>query len=101
MFIEDLAERHYHIDRMMHNLRLSGLLSKLSGLIVGQFSSMPDTDEAFGQSVEEIVMSCVADYGYPVCFGFPVGHEGKNVPLIEGADVKLDVGEKTVVLEQL
>ena len=99
LFIEDLSEKLYHVDRMMHNLRLSGMLSKLNGLIVGQFSDMVPNVE-FGQTLEEIIMSMVADYDYPVCFNFPVGHEGKNLPMVEGARVELSVNSKNVTLIQ-
>lgn len=99
LFIEDLSEKLYHIDRMMHNLRLSGALAKLNGLVVGQFTDIVPNDE-FGQTLEEIIMSMVADYNYPVCFNFPVGHVGHNVPLIEGAEVSLSVTEKGATLKQ-
>lgn len=99
LFIEDLSEKLYHIDRMMHNLRLSGMLSRISGLVVGQFTDMVPNVE-FGQTLEEIVMSMVADYGYPVCFNFPVGHVGNNVPLIEGASVHLSVTAAGATLVQ-
>lgn len=99
LFIEDLSEKLYHIDRMMHNLRLSGALSRISGLIVGQFTDIVPNAE-FGQTLEEIVMSMVGDYGYPVCFNFPVGHVGNNVPLIEGSKVRLSVTAKGATLTQ-
>ncbi|MBO4333800.1 MAG: LD-carboxypeptidase [Paludibacteraceae bacterium] len=99
LFIEDLSEKVYHIDRMLMNLRLSGMLSRLNGLVVGQFTDLvPNT--GIGQSLEEIVMSKVADYGYPVCFNFPVGHVGRNFPMVEGALVELSVSAEKVTLVQ-
>lgn len=91
LFIEDLSERPYHIDRMMQNLRLSGLLSKISGLLVGRFSDIEE-DPSFGKSVEEIIASATDGYNYPVAFNFPVGHVSYNLPIRHGAKIKLDVG---------
>lgn len=91
LFIEDLGERAYHIDRMVQNLKLGGVFSKISGLIVGHLSDI-DVDMTFGTSVEEIISAAVSEYDYPVCFGFPVGHEDMNLPLICGATVQLEVG---------
>lgn len=99
LFIEDLSEKLYHIDRMMHNLRLSGALSRIGGLVVGQFTDMVPNVE-FGQTLEEIILSMVEGYDIPVCFNFPVGHVGNNVPLVEGANVRLSVTEKGVTLVQ-
>lgn len=99
LFIEDLSEKLYHIDRMMHNLRLSGMLGKIGGLIVGTFSDITPNPN-FGQTLEEIMLASVKGYNIPVCFGFPVGHEGKNVPLIEGARVRLTVNAEKSTLVQ-
>lgn len=99
LLIEDVSERLYHIDRMMHNLRLSGALAKISGLVVGQFADVVPNAE-FGQTLEEIIMSMVADYDYPVCFNFPVGHVNHNVPIVEGAMVRLSVTDKGASLVQ-
>lgn len=100
LFIEDLSEKVYHIDRMMHNLRLSGVLGRISGLVVGQFTDInPDPD--FGQTIEEIILNVVRDYDIPVAFDFPVGHVGRNFPLVEGARVKLKVADGGVSLRQI
>ena len=80
LLIEDIAERHYHIDRMMNNLRMSGVLEHLSGLIVGQFSDCED-DPGMGGSVYETIKEAVVDYDYPLIFNAPVGHVEHNVPL--------------------
>lgn len=90
LFIEDISERPYHIDRMMHSLKLGGILSSISGLLVGAFSDI-DEDASFGQTVKEIIASAVAEYDYPVAFNFPLGHETTNMPVIHGADVSLKV----------
>jgi len=91
LFIEDIGEYHYQIDRMMQSLKLGGVLKNLQGLIVGQFSDVKENTTSFGQSVEEIITSCVADYNYPVCFGFDAGHEYPNHPLILGKTISLIV----------
>ena len=88
LLIEDIAERHYHIDRMMRNLRMSGVLAHLSGLIVGQFSDCDD-DPLMQQTVYETIKEAVADYNYPVLFGAPIGHVEHNVPVRLGAPVQI------------
>ena len=80
LLIEDICERHYHIDRMMRNLRMSGVLARLSGLIVGQFSDCDD-DPLMQQTVYETIKEVVADYDYPVLFDAPIGHVEHNLPL--------------------
>lgn len=97
LFIEDIGERPYVVDRMMHNLKLGGILSRISGLIVGNFSDYEE-DPLFGRTVREIIADAVSEYTYPVCFDFPVGHDGRNLPMICGVEVHLDVGVKGVHL---
>jgi len=91
LFIEDLDEYLYHIDRMMLQLKRSGKLSGLRGLIVGGMNDMRDNTIPFGSSAEEIVSSAVADYDFPVSFGFPAGHILTNYALIMGTEVTLEV----------
>lgn len=93
LFIEDIGERPYHIDRMMNNLKLGGVLEKLSGLIVGQFTEYEE-DLSLGKEVYEMIANMVKPYGYPVCFNFPVGHVEGNVPLICGSEVELTIENK-------
>ena len=90
LFIEDISEKPYHIDRMMQNLRLGGILSRLSGLLVGQFTDFEE-DPSFGKTVKEIISSESANYGYPLAFNFPVGHVEHNFPIVHGAKIKLTV----------
>jgi muramoyltetrapeptide carboxypeptidase len=97
LFIEDIAEKPYHIDRMMQNLRFSGALAKLSGLVVGQFSDCEE-DPLMKQTVFEIILAAVSDYNYPVCFDFPAGHVDNNLPLVLGQEVQFSVAESGVVL---
>ena len=82
LFVEDTGEYLYSIDRMFWNLKRSGKLSNLKGLIVGGFKVKPDDPgEEFGRTLEEIVLEKVTEYSYPVCFDFPVGHQKNNVAL--------------------
>jgi muramoyltetrapeptide carboxypeptidase len=100
LFIEDVGEYLYNIDRMMYQLKRSGKLDKLAGLIVGGFTDMKDTERPFGQTVHEIIRDAVAEYDYPVCFDFPVSHEKENYALKIGVGYKLKVGKNKVTLEE-
>ncbi len=93
LFIEDIDEHLYHIDRMMQALKRSGKLDGLSALIVGGMEDMHNNDPSnpFGQTAEEIVVSCCADHDYPVCFHFPTGHGADNVALKMGAKATVSV----------
>ena len=93
LFIEDLNEYLYHLDRMMHNLKLGGILENISGLVVGQFSSMKDNDSPFGQEAYEIILEAVKEFSYPVIFDYPAGHIDVNYPLIFGKRVEMEVGD--------
>lgn len=97
LFIEDISEKPYHIDRMMQNLRFSGVLQQLSGLVVGQFSDC-DEDPLMKQTITEIIYSAVAEYTFPVCFDFPAGHVDYNLPLVLGTEVSLNVTVENVQL---
>lgn len=93
LFIEDLDEYLYHIDRMMMQLKRAGKLKNLKGLIVGGMSDMRDNVIPFGKSAVEIIYEAVGEYNYPVCFDFPSGHIDRNLPLVFGANVNLEVGK--------
>lgn len=98
LFLEDLDEYLYHIDRMMQNLKRNGLLSELKGLIIGGMSDMNDNIIPFGKTAEEIIWDAVKEYEYPVCFYFPAGHIEDNRALVMGQDAELSVSAKTVTL---
>jgi muramoyltetrapeptide carboxypeptidase len=100
LFIEDVGEYLYNVDRMMQQLKRSGKLSKLAGLVVGGFTDMKDTEQPFGQTVYEIIRDIVSGYDYPVCFGFPVSHEKENYALKIGVGYKLKVAKTKVILEE-
>jgi muramoyltetrapeptide carboxypeptidase len=100
LFIEDLDEYLYHIDRMMMNLKRSGKLENLVGLIVGGMTDMKDNAVSFGKTAEEIILDAVKEYDYPVCFNFPAGHIDRNLVLIIGRKVKLEVTAKNSLICQ-
>ncbi|HJS54223.1 MAG TPA: LD-carboxypeptidase [Chitinophagaceae bacterium] len=100
LFIEDVGEYLYNVDRMMYQLKRSGKLDKLAGLIVGGFTDMKDTERPFGQTAYEIIRDAVSEYDYPVCYDFPVSHEKENYALKIGVGYKLKVGKSKVVLEE-
>jgi len=95
LFIEDVGEYLYHIDRMMVALRRSGVLAGIGGLVVGSMTDMNDNRVPFGKTAAEIVAEAVGDYGYPVFFGFPAGHQHENHPLILGRKVVVSVSGNT------
>ena len=97
LFLEDLDEYLYHVDRMMMQLKRAGKLSHLKGLIVGSFSEMKDNTVPFGKTADEIILDAVREYNYPVCFGFPAGHGNKNFPLFLGRKVNLSINDKVTV----
>jgi muramoyltetrapeptide carboxypeptidase len=100
LFIEDIGEYSYNVDRMFWQLKRSGKLSKLAGLIIGGFSDIKDTERPFGQTVYEIIRDIIREYNYPVCFGFPVSHEKENYALKVGVGYKLKVTKSKVTLEE-
>lgn len=95
LFIEDLAEYLYHLDRIMQSLKLAGKLESLKGLLVGGLTEMKDNDAPFGQSPQEIIRETVKAYDFPVCFDFPAGHIDRNLPLVFGAGYRLEVNQST------
>ena len=91
LLLEDLDEYLYHVDRMLLNLRLGGILDELAGLIVGGLSDMNDNAIPFGRTAEEIVREHVDGFDYPLAFGWPAGHVADNRSLVVGAGAELDV----------
>ena len=96
LFIEDLDEFLYHVDRMMLQLKRSGKLEHLAGLIVGGMSELKDNSISFGKTVEEIILDSVKDYTYPVCFNFPAGHIDENMAFYLGRRARLEVKANNV-----
>lgn len=98
LFLEDVGEYLYNIDRMMLQLKRAGKLNRLAGLVVGGFTDLKDTDRPYGKAVYDIIQEHVAEYDYPVCFGFPVSHNKENFALKIGAEYKLEVKADHVTL---
>ena len=91
LFLEDLDEYLYHIDRMMMALKRSGMLTNLAGLIIGGMTDMNDNKIPFGKTADEIIHEHVADFDFPVCFNFPSGHRDDNRTWIHGKKIRLTV----------
>ena len=91
LFLEDIGEHLYQIDRMLMQLKRAGKLKGLKGLILGSFTEIEDTERPFGQSLETIISSKVEEFDFPVCFGFPIGHQEINFSLALGMKHRLDV----------
>jgi muramoyltetrapeptide carboxypeptidase len=100
LFIEDIGEYIYNVDRMFYQLKRSGKLSKLAGLIIGGFTDMKDTERPFGKTVFELIRDIVKEYEYPVCYDFPVSHSDANYALKVGVGYKLRVTKGKVLLEE-
>ncbi len=94
LFLEDVDEYLYHVDRMMMALKRAGKLDGLKGLVVGGMDRMNDNTVPFGKTANEIVSEAVREFGYPVCFGFPAGHGVKNLAMVMGRNVQLKVEER-------
>ena len=98
LFLEDVGEYLYNIDRMLRQLKRSGRLDHLAGLIVGGFTETKDTMRPFGATASEIIRDVIEEYAYPVCFGFPVGHGGDNVAFRTGVSHSLSIAPGEVSL---
>ena len=100
LFIEDLDEYLYHIDRMMMSLKRNGMLGNLKGLIVGGMSDMNDNSISFGKTAEQIILDYTKDYDFPICFGFPAGHLSDNRCIRFGTNSVLEINKNGVSLFQ-
>jgi len=99
LFLEDLDEYLYHIDRIMQNFKRNGMLSSLKGLIIGGMSDMNDNEIPFGKTAEEIIAESVNGFDFPVSFGFPAGHQFENQALVLGKTVTLEVDQESSLLK--
>jgi muramoyltetrapeptide carboxypeptidase len=100
LFLEDVGEYLYNVDRMLIQLARTGKLKKLAGLVVGGFTDLKDTQRPYGQTVHDIIREHVNAYDYPVCFNFPVSHETENYALKIGMPYKLVVRDSGVELKE-
>ncbi|MFT3749424.1 MAG: LD-carboxypeptidase [Agriterribacter sp.] len=101
LFIEDTGEYLYNIDRMLYQLKQSGKLKKLAGLVVGGFTDIKDTQRPFGKTIYELISDIIQEYDYPVCFDFPVSHANENYALKTGVKWNLKITAKKTVLTEL
>jgi len=99
LFIEDIGEEPYRVDRMMYQLRLAGVFDNIKGLIVGRFTDYSEDNAMYGPLYKSI-LEAVVPYTFPVCFGFPVGHVKDNYPLMMGAETALTVTNDQIILKQ-
>ena len=93
LFIEEIGEYAYHIDRMLHSLKRADYFENCKGLIVGQISDVKKNTTDFGRSINEIILDILDEYNFPILFDFPAGHEKTNFPIILGRKVILDVSK--------
>ena len=101
LFLEDVGEHEYSIDRMLRMLKRAGKLANLKGLIIGAFNEIEVEKIPFGQTVEEVIWDIIREYDYPVCFNFPTGHIDHNLTMILGAEVILKVETNNVQFKYL
>lgn len=101
LFIEDIGEQLYNVDRMLYQLKRSGKLKSLAGLIIGGFTDMEDTERPFGKKINAVINDIIAEYNYPVCFGFPVSHNKENYALKVGVEYTLKITKTKTLLTEI
>ncbi len=99
LFIEDVGEYYYHLDRMLVHLRRAGKFDAVKGVLIGYFTHMKDHQDSFGLSVNQIILEQLKDFDFPVAFGFRAGHEAPNLPLYFGVNAALSVDSDRVILD--
>ncbi len=99
LFIEDIGEEPYRVDRMIYQLKIAGVFDKIKGLIVGQFTEYEEDNKMYGTLYDSILYA-VQEFDFPVCFGFPVGHTRINLPIVMGGRATLTIKKDTVLLKQ-
>ncbi|MDP9042711.1 MAG: LD-carboxypeptidase, partial [Bacteroidota bacterium] len=100
LFIEDIGEYLYNVDRMLFQLKAAGKFQKPAAVVVGNFTDLKDTERPFGKDAYEIIHDILREFDYPVCFGFPVGHVKANYALRCGVEYKLKISQGAVMLEE-
>lgn len=98
LFVEEIGEKTYKIDRMFQQLLRAGKLDKLAGLVIGHFSEIDEGDTPFGESWQEVIKKIAEPYSYPLAFGFSIGHERENMPLVMGGQYQLKVDSDSTTL---
>jgi muramoyltetrapeptide carboxypeptidase len=100
LFIEDVGEAHYNIDRLMIQCKNAGLFEHLAGCIIGGFTELKDTAQDFGATAYEIIQSHISNYHYPICFDFPISHALQNFAVKQGGNYNLEVTKELVLLKE-
>jgi muramoyltetrapeptide carboxypeptidase len=100
LFIEDIGEFSYAIDRYVVHLKRAGILESIAGLVVGDLSDLKETKIPFGKNIKEIILDHCKEYTYPIAFDFSFGHENKNLPIVMGKKIQLSVDTKSCTLTQ-
>ncbi len=99
LFLEDLDEYLYHIDRMIMHLKRGGKFDQLEGLVIGGFTDLHDNENPFGKTYQKIIADALPDGGFPVCFSSPIGHQPPNYPILHGVEATLSVSQSTSELK--
>jgi muramoyltetrapeptide carboxypeptidase len=94
LFIEEIGEYKYHIDRMLQSLKRAGYFDNCKGLLVGDFTKLRKNTTLWGTSIEQLILDALSDYNFPIAFGIPAGHEKDNRALILGRTIQLTVNSK-------
>ena len=93
LFLEEVDEYIYHVERMMYGLKRAGKLDHLKALVIGGLTDIHDNPDPFGKSVQQAIFDVVKEYDYPVCFGFPAGHQSDNRAIVFGKEMSLDTSK--------
>jgi muramoyltetrapeptide carboxypeptidase len=101
LFLEDVGEYHYNLDRLMIQIKNAGLLEGLAGLVIGGFTDMKDMPTDFGATAFEIIAAHTAEYAYPICFNFPISHDLNNFAVKEGGRYELQINDDLVALKEV
>ena len=101
LFLEDIGEQIYGVDRMLIQLKRSGKLKNLAALIIGGFTDTKDTDRPFGKTVSEVFAEHTAEYDFPICYNFPVSHDAENYALIVGGKYQLSLSPDKCTLKEV
>ena len=99
LFLEDIGEEPYRIDRMIYQLKIAGVFNKIKGLIIGRFTEYEEDNRMYGTLYDSILFA-VKEFDFPVCFGFPIGHTRINLPIVMGGKATLTIKKDTVLLKQ-
>ena len=94
LFLEDVDEYIYHVERMMYALKRAGKLDHLKALVIGGLTDIHDNPDPFGKTVEQAIFDVVKEYDYPVCFGFPAGHQAENRAIVLGKTAMIRIGKE-------